>query len=101
MRNECGCIDQSWCSKKDPKNKLDCPLSHSLCSNDPLTEGAPSRLNSAVQSVSTECRDGWSAISLKYAEYGFPNRLVAIVQNNLTDGNEHTMYIDGYNGRSP
>ncbi|MFH4984378.1 hypothetical protein AB6A40_011087 [Gnathostoma spinigerum] len=100
-QNQCGCIDQSWCNKKDPQKKLDCPFSHSLCSNDPLTEGEPSRLDSGAANVSTKCSEGWSVASLKDAVYGFPNRLVPIVQNNLTDGNEHTMYTDGYNGKKP
>ncbi|MFH4982921.1 hypothetical protein AB6A40_009630 [Gnathostoma spinigerum] len=100
-RNQCGCIDQSWCKEKDSNKKLDCPLSNSLCSNDPLKGGAESQMDSDVRSVSTLCTKGWSVASLKRAEYGFPNRLVAIIQNNLTDGKEHTMYIDGHGGKYP
>ncbi|MFH4981405.1 hypothetical protein AB6A40_008114 [Gnathostoma spinigerum] len=97
-RTQCGCIDQKGCDERDPEKKLECPLSKFLCYSNPLTDDDPCLLDSAVRTASTKCNDGWSESSLKKARWGFPNQLAAIIQNDLTDGSVHYMYIDGYNG---
>ncbi|MFH4975668.1 hypothetical protein AB6A40_002377 [Gnathostoma spinigerum] len=100
-QNQCGCIDRNWCDKKDPSQKFDCPLSNALCTSLPLTHGESTRIEQGIASVSTECKDGWSTASLKSTTYGSPNPLVSIIQNDVTDGNEHTLSMTAYGGKYP